>query len=284
MKTTRRIFLLFFINFFLSTALAGPIIVGGAGESEYSIVYAQTNFKSLLENCLKYSCVLDQHQTFTIQNFINHSSELPEAIFKTNTDLNFLFKLCPDKKCVWINRDLLWQDSEKTISIDIGNALEIWVHILGQKLSINHEDTTRVATMASTSTKNLIHRGQFKLEDKQTFEYILWNKLNTSNFAIRDPALNTIDLMSLIHSSNLNCSTNPKQIQIYSPVWIPLSEPPTATSLNTNLHFGISWRCGLQNFSTNGVFYITSERKNTDQAWTFNLRSIGLFINIGAYK
>lgn len=284
MQNKLQIILFFILVICISNVKAGPIIVGGAGESEYSIVYTQKNFKSLLENCLNYSCILDSDQILTIQNMINNSSELPEPIFKTNTDMKSLFKLCPDSKCVWINRDLLWLDQMKTVSIDIGNALEIWIHILDEKLSTHHYDITTLAAIVGTSTKKLIQRGLYKLEDKQTFEYILWNNFNTSNFTIRDPALNTLDLMSLFNSSVLNCSTKLQQVQIYSPVWIPLSESPNATTLNTNLHFGISWQCGTQKFNTNGVFYITSERKNTNLAWSFNLELIGLFINLGANK
>jgi hypothetical protein len=267
-----------FLTLFSITSFAGPIIVGGAGESEYSMVHARTNFKDLIDDCLNISCSLSSEQKIVLHKLINFSNTLPLLVFKTSADMNTLYKIQTDLKSVWINRDMLWSDKEKSISINIGEALQIWIHILDEINNLGPE-LKSVADLVVNSTKNKILRGNIQINDEQTFEYILWNRPNRLHFVIRDPTLNTIQVSSLFDADSLNCSTEPHHIQIFSPALFPLVETNFSKSLTINLHFGISWVCNSASFSTNGVFFVTAEKMMPEKVWSFNLSTVGLIIN-----
>ena len=90
---------------------SGPIVVGGgAGGSEFSIVFARTNLKSILSDCLAYSCGFSSAKAQSLRPLLAQTATLLPAVFKTSGEVVF-------------NQDLLWLDAAHKVPYEISDAV-----------------------------------------------------------------------------------------------------------------------------------------------------------------
>lgn len=264
---------------FSLTAQSGPIIVGGAGEGEYSVTFVHKNINLILNDCLDFSCTLSSSQRALLVQ-ISSSHILSFApVFKSSREMTTLFLVRPLQNEVYINQDKLWTDSDRTLAFDVGDALTLWIQIVGHELGIDDQKVKNVAQIAAESLKNQVQRGGVSLEDRQTFEFLLWQRGSETRFLARDPAMQSVGLTELINGRSLNCSARVSNTRIYSPTWGTLSEGTNQNTLNATLHFGISWTCADKHFNTNALIYAKVVRENSSARWMFDKNSVGIFVN-----
>ncbi|MES3037382.1 MAG: hypothetical protein V4736_05685 [Bdellovibrionota bacterium] len=284
MKKLIRIYLFVGLGIFLFTtkaAMAGPIIVGGAGEGEYSVVFVRANLPQLLNDCLEFACKFNKEQKDTVSKIASLSLNAPNAVFKNSLDMASSFTIQTDSKNVWINRDHLWLDVDKTVPYDVSDAFGLWIRILASPLGVNSEIAAEISKIAVSAFENQTVRGNIELEDKQGFEFLLWKRGHETRFLTRDPSLQTIDVSTYLNATSLQCPGEVSKMQIYSPAWLPLQTSNSLNSINLTLYFGISWSCGDKFFSTNGLAYFQARRESIEEAWSFNPNSIMVFISPG---
>lgn len=260
-------------------AQAGPIIVGGAGESEYSVIFARDHLRELLETCLQITCSLNEKQISLLQNLVSISDQAPTPVFKSASDMTELFELHGNH--VWILRDRLWEDPERTVSLKVGGAVGLWIQILGTIAQIPSDQVADLTPVASKATDHGIQRAKIDLQGGQSFEFVLWDQGSPTRFLIRDPGLQSLNLMALLTPQALRCPGAVKDLRIYSPAWQTLSGAPDPLRAQISLQFGISWTCGDFQISTNAVFYSTAVRPSESEPFQLDPAAGGILVNPG---
>ena len=73
------------LTFSFEASHAGPIVVGGgAGESEFSIVFARTNLPAIVTDCLKFSCRFTPQEAERLAILGQKAKTAPLALFKSS--------------------------------------------------------------------------------------------------------------------------------------------------------------------------------------------------------
>jgi len=239
-----------FVLFFPIWTFSGPIIVGGgAGESEFSVLFVHSYLQQIVEECGSFSCPLTNEEKTFFQDLVRDVKSSPSAIFKTSQDLkDRLFEI--HDSVVWINQELLWKDAQKNLAYDIGDAAELWLKILAEK---NQIDLSLKPSLVEKLKKSLMHesmRSQLNLDLMGTTEFILWKSDKADLLVLRDPALTTVVFTPLIAAA-LKCSEEPKALRVYSPAWMLVPSGET-NRIDISLQFGVSWTCENQSYSSRG--------------------------------
>lgn len=258
---------------FMPSGFAGPILVGsGAGSAEYSVVFANANLQEMLKYCRDGSCGFDANELRLNESLITLAAVAPKPVFKNEKDMTAeLYRLSASN--VWINQDRLWLDAAGTIPYTIGNAVALWVDILGRPY-LPAADLEIMKRKVSESFDRQFVRGKVEIASAQTFEYLLWKRDCGDLLVMRDAGLQTVALLEPI-AKQLGCKDT-SSIQIFSPSWVPGPGAVTNEAVMT-LNFGLKWACGSSRGNTTARAIVTT-RYNSANVLSFDPAS--LFIHI----
>lgn len=267
----------------------GPIIVGnGAGEGEYSVLFVKTNLQDILEECANVRCQLTSHEQSTLAGLRNVAPRVSQVLFKSSKEMpGKIFELhaTSSRADVWVNQDLLWEDAKKSVAFTVGDAAELWIHILA---AINGGEIPSVQSLGeklkaalTTETQRggqSISSPQGGMASDMTVEYLLWSHNNVDVLVIRDPQLGTLELMKSIAGA-IHCA-EPTVPRIFSPAWLPLVT--TGARVRLTLQFGIAWTCQGRSYTTHGLSFVEllTDRKSA----AFDAATLYSFIDQGALR
>ncbi len=242
-------FFVFFISVFLGQlASAGPIIVGhGAGESEYSILFARAHLDELLSVCSADQC----HFSSLEKDWLRTTRELallaPDAIFKTKDELgDRLFLRHPIEHQVWLNQDLLWLDPSRTVPYQVSDAVILWMNIL---LVGKNIPKPLLAIMQFDLAAALTDHVQsiFSTGDKTSgFTAVLWSrKAGNDDLYFRDQAFQTYSGLSSVRAALVCEAETASQIKFHSGRWMTSeNQQEVSSKLALRLELSVTWNCG----------------------------------------
>ncbi len=120
---------LFALIFFMSAvSYAGPLIVrNGAGQSEFSVIFAREHIAEFYENCALV-CGLTADESNVLQDLIATSKKKIRLLFKDSSQMSSKVFLRTDEG-IWINQDLLWLDQDQSKPFDVAEAASLWTDI-----------------------------------------------------------------------------------------------------------------------------------------------------------
>jgi hypothetical protein len=242
-------------------AASGPIIVGtGAGESEYSVIFARAKLAEILTDCLQISCALTATQSAGFANLVQLAQTPPTVQFKSGALLlNRLYEIHGTE--VWFNQDRLWLDSIQTKPFDVAEAAALWIDVLapnGDKAALN-----LLKTKLRESLRQNLSRVRAALNDGLTFELLHWRPAQGQDrLYARDPALQTVELSQAL-IAHLGCSEGLKSLKIFSPTWVSMTQTAQAEYL-FNLGLGVKWTCGSITKSESGYILISAKGTRLD--------------------
>jgi len=271
MKKTFCFVLLSFLLTLSSQVFAGPIIVGnGAGEGEYSVVFVRANLVQILEECANVSCHLNNDEHKKLLLLQKQAAKAPAPVIKTSSEISGKrFEL--HGKEVWINSDSLWSDGQKTIPYDVGDAADLWIHILAEDLHLNADSLNGIGQKIQQSLANETHRGSLDIDNAGTVEFILWSREDSDTLVIRDPSLGTIDLSPAIAKA-IQCA-QPVAPRFYSPAWM------TLVTRQITLQFGVDWTCQGKSYSSRGITSV--QLLDHEQKTSFDPSSVYIYVEQG---
>jgi hypothetical protein len=251
----------------------GPIGVGnGGGSSEYSIVFTHNNLVELLNDCANFSCTLDREEHIILWQIINYAVVDTTALkFGSTSEVgNALYKIVLDT--VWVNQDLLWIDSQKTIPYSVGDALGLWVTILADRYDITNPLVKTVSEKVAATMQQNMGRGKYDAPNDLTFEFVQWNKLDNKDLlVIRDPFLTTVNVSELI-ANEIQCTDANSEVSVFSPSWIPIGFPQADEDVILSLDFGLRTTCGVKKRQSSARIIITAKRNEKNEL-SFDLSS-----------
>jgi hypothetical protein len=284
--------------FNLKASAAGPIIVGnGAGEGEYSVVYVRSNLSGIFEECANISCQLSAEEKQTLQTLRSLASVAPPARFKTSVEMGQrIFELHGTQNAgeVWINQDLLWQDSLKTVPFDVGHGAELWTHIIATVGKLPAEAVGSLGIKLKESLANVTRRGSIGVGiasgpgfPNATVEYLLWSRKKDDSLVIRDPLLGSLELSASLAAA-VHCP-EPVVPRIYSPSWLPLGERGLSqrrlrgdSALRLTLQFGVKWSCRGKTYGSHGLSFVELVTSSTSLP-VFDPSSLYTYIEQGSF-
>ena len=252
---------MYLAKFWLTLALAasGPIIVGGGGQSEYSLIFVRNNLATILSDCARLTCELTDAEAKVMTRLQAVAQAAPEVVFASTTELgNRLFALRPPK--VWINQDLLWLDSSHSVPYEVSTAGALWVDILAASVGISEPSLQTLRFKLAESLKHKVLRGAIELNPGQTYEFIIWSQTGSDVLVLRDPSLRTLDLSTKLRSA-LGCTQGAKDVRLFAPAW-------TANLLS--LQLGVRWRCEGRTFSSSALLSFNAD---------FNPESVLIYVD-----
>jgi hypothetical protein len=267
----------------------GPIIVGnGAGEGEYSVLFVKANLKDILEECANVRCQLTAQEQSTLAGLRNAVPRVSQVLFKSSKEMpGKIFELHANssRADVWVNQDLLWEDAKKSVAFTVGDAAELWIHILaavsgGETPSVQSLGEKLKAALATDTQRGglTIPSSQGSAAADMTVEYLLWSHNSADVLVIRDPQLGTLELTKSIAGA-IHCA-EPTVPRIFSPAWLPLAT--TGARVRLTLQFGIAWTCQGRSYTTHGLSFVEllADRKSA----VFDAATLYSFIDQGAFR
>jgi hypothetical protein len=133
---------------------AGPIIVGtGAGQSEYSIIFVESQLTQILRECADLSCQLSPAEKTEFLPLVLAAHIPRSMLFKTENEMHGdIFRVTPpapnqtsttgfgngvanvvgNSHSIWFNQSRLWLDAAHTRPYDVGDAAALWLDVLAQ--------------------------------------------------------------------------------------------------------------------------------------------------------
>jgi hypothetical protein len=262
------------------SAWAGPILVGGGGESEYSLIFLRENLSQIMQDCFAVTCGLTDVEKSRLAIFQQKSKNPPKLVFKTQDEMERrLFELKSKDNEVWINQDELWLNEDKTIAYGISDAAALWIQILQQGEAIAQDDVARLTLSLEGSLVNQVIRYAAELNDGETFELLSWKGLNqNTRLFIRDPFVQNFELTEKIRNA-IHCSSSPiENMSIYSANWVSMT-PTNEKLLVFNVGFGLKWTCGQKKHNQTGNVLISAMRDNADVPFQFDPNTIRVVID-----
>lgn len=269
-------------DFERSAALGdGPIIVRGGGEGEYSVIFAHAHLAELARDCALTSCGFSRDESELFSGLSPSLRAPPRPLLKGKAEMGErLFSF--EGADVWINQDLLWVDAEKSEAYDLAEAFVLWIRISCARQGLDSRVFAPIVAKARMALKAETQRGQIASSDKQTFEFLLWrNGSGSDRLAVRDPALNSMDLSRAV-SSHLGCGSE-SLVKYFAPAWIPAFETlEDPDRILLTLNFGVKWSCGGSvKGNSFGRALIAAERGGNG-AFVFDPNSLFISIDTGS--
>jgi hypothetical protein len=258
----------------------GPIVVGGgAGESEYSMVFAREKLTDFVGDCLTFSCGLGAQEKLRY-SFLTVKAKNPlKALFKTSKEMNAdLYQVHSHE--VWFNRDRLWLDTGKTKPYDIVDAVRLWVEILALGSDLTAPQLEALKTALGSAVKTT--RSGQSLNDGATFETLLWSVDPTHDrLYIRDPSLSSLEITPFL-IEQLKCPSPLERLRILNPAWVWAKEGEAFNdqkrSVQFLLSFDFKWACEGQSHRANANVTI---KARSFAAKSFEFLKSSLSIDIG---
>lgn len=267
----------FFAGSFEATK-AGPIVVGGgAGGSEFAVVFARANLETMLSDCLRATCGLTADEAQAFEPLLDRTKSIPLAVFKTSAELSGnLYEVRPSE--VWFNRELLWLDAGKTIPFDVDDASKLWLEILNLDGVVSKPDLLLLQTRLARTLD--IEKSEQAYDTENTFQILLWKTSpQMDRLYVSSSPADTFELTEAVIAT-LACS-DLRSFKIQSPTWISAAPiPPTGKpeTIILKLSLNVNWVCGTRSHAGFGSA-IVRVTKNTSDILAFDPQS--LEINMG---
>ncbi len=232
------------------TAYAGPIIVGqGAGESEYSILFARSHLDDLLSTCAGDKCHFSSIEKEWLKTTRTLAQNPPRAIFKNKATLGNLiyFKHSVENE-VWLNQDLLWLDAAGSIPYKVSDGVTLWMEILLKGLDIPDSVLANLQIGLRTSLNERIQAIFSSGENTEGFTAILWtHKDANDDLYFRDQTFQTFSGIDSIRKAALCEKLELRQIKFHSARWNASWTVANSTPrLLLRLEVAATWNCGTQ--------------------------------------
>ncbi len=267
------------ILFLIQNASAGPVIVGGAGESEFSIVFVHSKLNEVLSDCENVTCDLtkDELKDFSV---IQNAAKIQRTLyFKSSKEMGSdLFQIYSEGE-VWINQSKLSQTKGMDHFYDIPNAISLWIRILASASKSKTPFIESILEKARKSFSLVIQRGKLVFDSQNDFEFLVWKNKRDQLF-LRDSSLRFLEVSKLFDQPKLKCPGAITELEIYSPAWFPLKYSQEV-QVPLTLRFGLSWLCDGRFFSTSGLVFLTATRPPHSNLFEFDLNSLEVFLNTG---
>jgi hypothetical protein len=279
LRTLSALFISLFTSLIWSANLrAGPIVVGGgAGGSEFSIVFARSNLPTIVSDCLNLSCGLAPSEIARLQPLLMRSKSVLPAVFKTSVELpGHAYEIHQGE--IWFNKDLLWLDQAHTKPLEVSDAVQLWLEILDADGVISAADLALVKTKIAHSLE--IERSEQAYDSTNSYQVILWkfSPVLDRLYVSSSPS----DILEITDAliKKLGCHAL-DSLQIQSPAWIsatpvPPQDQPDRIILKLSLN--VNWTCDGRDHTGFGAAVISASR-NSVGVLQFDPRSLD--INIG---
>lgn len=240
---------------------AGPIFVkGGAGQSEYSIIFARENLPRLFSMCDEGRCQLNANECVSLLQLQQASLQPPKALFKKSQEMGTqLYLLQKQSGEVWFNLDLLWRNAEKNVAYDIPAAAALWADVLGN-------DKPQIRAELERVLRTKFHRSLFDINAKNALEAMVWELTDANErLYVRDADMNSHDLTdSFVELAQ--CEVPVTQLKFYSLRWVRGIPVP-------RLEVMASWRCGGSAHRARASMSIHG-KWNKSELYTFEAKDI----------
>ncbi|MGE0527182.1 MAG: hypothetical protein AB7P49_08990 [Bdellovibrionales bacterium] len=247
----RKRILLILLVILSGTGAAGPILVGnGAGESEFSLLFARLRLPSLLAMC-DGICELNPGEQVLLSELKARGDSPPEAVFQGQPQLGGrMYVLRFGKKTeVWFNSDELWLDQAKTKPIEIPQAVSLWMEILA---ATAHPDSS-TPPLPSSDFRSLqaklelalgqsLRRVPAVFEKELVFEALLWAASPSGGrLFLRNSEYVADELTSHVREA-LACPVAPEGLRFHSLRWTEVSRHESG-ELSLQMDLTQTWLC-----------------------------------------
>jgi len=260
-----------------SVAKAGPIVVGGgAGGSEFSIVFARANLQMILSDCLRVTCGFSAKEEVVFQPLLDRTKSIPSAVFKTSTELSGnLYEVRASE--IWFNRELLWLDTNKTIPFDVDDASKLWLEVLNLDGVVSKPD---LLLLQNRLTRTLdIEKSEQVYDTKNTFQILLWKTSHgIDRLFVSSSPVDTFELTGPV-IAKLACP-DIRSFKIQSPTWIsatPISSAGKLEMIILKLSLNVNWVCGTSSHTGFGSA-IVRVIKNTSDILIFDPQFLEIYL------
>ncbi len=264
-----------FLSSFASQA--GPIIVGsGAGESEYSILFARTHLDELLSICAEDQCHLNSPQKLWLQRARKLAFLVPEAIFKNSQALGSqIYVRRTRSKEVWFNQDLLWLDPSSSKPYQVSDAVVLWLDILLGDKNISKAELSSLELELGAYLKDQVQLIISSGETTGGFSALLWTHQNRNDdLFLRDQAFQTFSVQESLQKAGLCSVGDASQLKFYSARWTSIQEQKNLEpTLMLRLEVSASWTCGTQSGRGRILIIMNAEKKNSYEIDPKSIRS-----------
>ena len=261
-------------------AFAGPIIVGhGAGESEYSILFARTHIDDLLAVCAGDQCHFSPLEKDWLRTTRELAQHVPEAIFKTKKELGALRYLRhPIEHQVWFNQDLLWLDAAGSVPFQVSDAVALWMDILLVGKDIPKTELAILEFELAAALNDRVQSIFSSGDNTGGFTAILWTRQTGSDdIYFRDQSFQTFSGLEAVRAAALCGGGLATQIKFHSGRWTSIEELNEAIpKLVLRLEVSATWTCGKQ--SSRGRVQLVMNAFANRHFYEINQKSIRAFL------
>jgi hypothetical protein len=261
------------------SCFAGPIVVGGgAGESEFSLVFARTNLVDLVGSCLKYECDLSRSEIRALNILTQKSQNPPEAIFQPSLPIpGQVFESHPELNQVWFSQNDLWLDQEKTVAYSIESATGLWMQVLGETENISPAivDSLKRKTISFLSQK--FENTVTNINDQNQLMATVWKQQPVNRFFLSDSTGQVIDLTEKAQAT-IQCGNLVAQsIHFFSGTW-HVSDASRSSS-QFILRMNVIWNCnGIYNRGE--LLAVGSASLSEDETFKIDQNSLNLMMGV----